>query len=105
MIPAERRLWSRIRARQIVDTRFTTKFPLGPFICDFVSRGPKLIIEVDGGQHAEQAKTGAGRTAYLKSGGYSLIRFWNNDVLEYTEGVVHALNRQCVDRPSPTPPT
>ncbi|HEY9554093.1 endonuclease domain-containing protein [Allosphingosinicella sp.] len=104
MIPAERRLWSRIRARQIVDTRFNTKFPIGPFICDFVSRGPKLIIEVDGGQHAEQAKTGAGRTAYLKSEGYRVIRFWNNDVLENTDGVVQVIERALLDRPSPTPP-
>src|SRR3546814_20891260 len=61
MIPAERRLWSRIRARQIVATRFNTKFSIGPFICDFVSRGPKLRIEIDGGSPAAQPKQGAGR--------------------------------------------
>src|SRR3546814_15515931 len=66
MIPAARRLWSRIRARQLVDTRFNTKFPIGPFICDFVSRCPQLMTAVDGRQPGEQGKTGAGRTASPK---------------------------------------
>ena len=103
MTPAERRLWSRIRNRQIADTRFNTQFPIGPFICDFVSRDAKLIIEVDGGQHAEQAQADAGRTAYLKAKGYRVIRFWNNDVLENTDGVVQVIEQLLQDSPAPDP--
>lgn len=103
MTPAERRLWSRIRARQLADTRFNTQFPVGPFICDFVSRGSKLIIEIDGGQHADRVKADARRTAYLKSKGYRVVRFWNNDVLENTHGVVEVIGQLLLDSPSPAP--
>ncbi|MFC7499470.1 endonuclease domain-containing protein [Enterovirga sp. GCM10030262] len=103
MTPAERRLWSRIRARQVADTRFNTQFPIGPFICDFASRGAKLIIEVDGGQHAEQVEADVGRTAYLKTKGYRVLRFWNNDVLENTDGVIQAIEEILRDSPSPGP--
>ena len=87
----------------MADTRFNTQFPIGPFICDFVSRGAKLIIEVDGGQHANLVKKDAGRTGYLKSQGYRVIRFWNNDVLENTDGVVQTIERILSDSPSPSP--
>lgn len=103
MTAAERRLWSRIRARQVADTRFNTQFPIGPFVCDFVSRGAKLIIEVDGSQHADQAQKDARRTAHLKAQGYRVVRFWNNDVLENTDGVVQVIARILSDRPSPSP--
>jgi very-short-patch-repair endonuclease len=100
---AERRLWARLSARQVAGTRFNRQFPIGPFICDFVSRTAKLIIELDGGQHASQAESDARRTAYLKSMGCRIIRFWNNDVLENTDGVVQAIERVLLDNPSPNP--
>ena len=103
MTLAERRLWSRIRARQIADIRFNTQFPIGPYICDFVSRGAKLIIEVDGGQHSDQTQADAGRTAFLKSKGHRVVRFWNNDVLENTDGVLQVIGQLLLDRPSPNP--
>jgi very-short-patch-repair endonuclease len=100
---AERRLWARLSARQVAGTRFNRQFPIGPFVCDFVSRTAKLIIEVDGGQHANRAEADASRTAYLKIKGYRVIRFWNNDVLENTDGVVQAIERVLLDNPSPNP--
>jgi very-short-patch-repair endonuclease len=107
LTPAERRLWSRIRTRQVADTRFNTQFPIGPFVCDFVARTPKLVIEIDGGHHADQAKKDAGRTAYIKRKGFRLIRFWNNDVLTNTDGVVEAITEALAeigsDSPSPNP--
>jgi very-short-patch-repair endonuclease len=107
MTAAERHLWSRIRARQVADTRFNTQFPIGPFICDFVARTPKLVVEVDGGQHVDQAKKDAGRTAYIERKGFRLIRFWNNDVLTNTDGVVEVIAGVLADigsdSPSPDP--
>jgi very-short-patch-repair endonuclease len=100
---AERRLWTYISARKVAGVRFNRRFPIGPFICDFVSRTAKLIVEVDGGQHAEQAEADARRTAYLKSRGYRVVRFWNNDVLETTEGAVLTIERILLDNPSPDP--
>jgi very-short-patch-repair endonuclease len=83
--------------------RFNRQFPIGPFICDFASRAAKLVIEVDGGQHAVRSDEDAGRTAYLNSQGYRVLRFWNNDVLANSEGVVKLIERALVDSPSPSP--
>jgi very-short-patch-repair endonuclease len=87
----------------VAGTRFNRQFPIGPFICDFVSRTAKLVVEVDGGQHAHHTETDARRTAFLKSQGFRVIRFWNNDVLENVEGVVLTIERVLMDSPSPTP--
>ena len=83
--------------------RFNRQVPIGPFICDFVARTPKLVIELDGGQHALATDADQRRTAYLERKGYSVLRFWNNDVLENIEGVVHVIERALADRPSPAP--
>ncbi|MGR6328164.1 endonuclease domain-containing protein [Sphingomonas sp. XXL09] len=77
--------------------------PIGPFICDFVARSAKLVIEVDGGQHAWQERRDADRTRYLEGLGFTVLRFWNNDVLERTEGVVQAIETALSQLPSPSP--
>ncbi len=100
---AERKLWAQISARKIASVRFNRQFPIGPFICDFVSRSAKLVIEVDGGQHAVDVAKDEARTAYLKTRGYRVIRFWNNDILERIEGVVSEIERVLADMPSPDP--
>jgi very-short-patch-repair endonuclease len=102
--PAERALWAQLGARKIAGTRFNRQFPIGPFICDFVSRTARLVIEVDGGQHAIDAAKDAARTAYLEARGYRVIRFWNNDVLERMDGVVMEIARVLLTCPPPTPP-
>jgi very-short-patch-repair endonuclease len=104
MTEAERKLWERLSARQLADTRFNRQFPIGPFICDFVSRAARLVIELDGGQHAEQEDEDARRTVYLRSRGYRVIRFWNNDVLGNIDGVVETIERILVTSPPPAPP-
>ncbi|WP_425292391.1 endonuclease domain-containing protein [Allosphingosinicella indica] len=100
---AERLLWRHLSARRIEGVRFNRQFPIGPFICDFVSRSARLIIEVDGGQHAERSEEDARRAAYLRSQGYRVIRFWNNDVLANIDGVVVRIAEILTDRPSPSP--
>ncbi len=100
---AERRLWQALSARKVAGVRFNRQFPIGPFICDFVSRSAKLIVEVDGGQHVATSAEDARRTRYLEAQGYRVIRFWNNDVFERLEGVVGEIERVLVDMPSPSP--
>ncbi|HEX4693363.1 endonuclease domain-containing protein [Sphingomonas sp.] len=82
--------------------RFNRQVRIKPFICDFVARGPKLIIEVDGGQHAD-SEADKGRTRLLEAAGYRVLRFWNNDVLINLAGVVAEIERVLAEPPSPDP--
>jgi len=66
---------------------FRKQCPIGPFIADFACLKAKLVVEVDGGQHADSA-TDAARDAWFAANGYRTLRFWNNDVLQNTEGVI-----------------
>ena len=84
---AETVLWNRIRNRQVDGHKFARQIPIGAYICDFVCREKQLVIEVDGGQHAESAAD-ATRDRYLIAEGYRVLRFWNNDVLGNLEGVL-----------------
>jgi very-short-patch-repair endonuclease len=87
---AERRLWYRLRSRQIDGAKFVRQEPIGPYIVDLVCRERRLIVEVDGGQHATDPRD-AGRDRWLAERGYRVLRFWNNDVLANTEGVLEAI--------------
>jgi len=77
--------------------------PIGPFICDFVARTTKLVVELDGGQHAERTVEDERRTAFLRGRGYRVLRFWNNDVLQNPGGVLQLIEQALNDRPSPDP--
>jgi very-short-patch-repair endonuclease len=100
---AESALWQHLAARRTSGVRFNRQVPIGPFICDFVSRATKLVIEVDGGQHDWQSDDDARRTRFIEHQGFRVIRFWNNDVLERMEGVVAEIGRVLAERPSPNP--
>ena len=84
---AEICLWSRLRRRQLGGFRFRRQQPIGPYIVDFFCPEARLIVEVDGGQHANSAADEI-RTRWIEERGYRVIRFWNNDVLGNTEGVL-----------------
>jgi len=88
---AERRLWSRLRDRRLVGARFCRQHPIGPFIADFCCTEAKLVVELDGGQHALRLAEDQVRTKYLESQGYVVIRFWDNEVLTNTEGVLQRI--------------
>jgi very-short-patch-repair endonuclease len=80
MPPAERRLWHHIRARQVNGARFRRQVPIGPFVADFACLDPKLIIELDGGQHSDAIGYDESRTQLLARLGFRVLRFWNADV-------------------------
>jgi very-short-patch-repair endonuclease len=88
---AETKLWNRIRNRQINGDKFVRQEPIGRYICDFVCREKLVVIEVDGGQHSESARDEV-RDRYLRTQGYRVIRFWNNDVLSNIEGVLTVID-------------
>ena len=88
---AESRLWHALRNRQINGLKFKRQAPFGPYIADFICIKAKLIVEVDGGQHAEQADADNARTNYFQSCGYRVLKFWNNDVLQNLQGVLETI--------------
>jgi len=85
---AECTLWRWLRAGQCRGVKFRRQEPIAGYIADFVAHAPHLAIEVDGGQHAFQTRRDATRTAALEARGYTVLRFWNTDVLTNPEGVV-----------------
>jgi very-short-patch-repair endonuclease len=91
---AEKRLWYHLRARQLQGAKFTRQFPIGPHVTDFACRDAHLAIELDGGQHAPE--TDAPRTKVIEAFGYRIIRFWNNDVLANTEGVLEVIRHELL---------
>jgi very-short-patch-repair endonuclease len=90
---AETVLWNRIRNRQIDGHKFARQVPIGRYVCDFVCREKRIIIEVDGGQHAESTAD-AIRDRHLITEGYRVLRFWNNDVLGNLEGVLTTIQTE-----------
>jgi very-short-patch-repair endonuclease len=88
---SEKRFWSQLRNRRLNGWKFRRQFPIGQYIVDFECYELKLIVEVDGGQHADQEFYDSKRTEFLKWKGYQVIRFWNNEVLGNLEGVLEAL--------------
>jgi len=100
---AERKLWTLLRNRTLLGCKFRRQFPIDPYVADFVCVEKRLIVELDGGQHAESAEHDEERTAFLKSKGYAVLRFWNNDVLLRAADVLEQILRSldAAGRPSP----
>ena len=91
MTPAEIKLWAHLRAHRMKDVHFRNQHAIGNYIVDFCAPRRKLIIELDGSQHLEQEEYDAERTAFLESRGYRVLRFWNNQVMNEIEGVLHVI--------------
>ena len=83
MTDAEQALWRILRGRQFSGCKFRRQHPFDDYVLDFVCLSKKLVIEVDGGQHGLQTKYDEIRTERLKTAGFSVLRFWNNE--EFTE--------------------
>jgi very-short-patch-repair endonuclease len=87
---AERRLWQRLRGRQLEGAYFRRQHPLGEYFSDFYCAELKLVVEVDGSQHSE-SEHDLKRDAWLRRNGYTVLRFWNNEVLAQTTSVVEKI--------------
>ena len=100
MTDAEHRLWYRLRAHRFDGHKFKRQVPIGPYVVDFGCLNRRLIIELDGGQHADRPSDRR-RDAWLKMQGYEVLRFWNIDVLKNTEAVLEAIVMALETDPSP----
>jgi very-short-patch-repair endonuclease len=85
---AEKKLWSRLRAKRFDQFRFRRQFPIGNFIADFACPKSKLVIELDGGQHLDQRAKDDWRTKLIEQRGFRVIRFWDSDVLTAIDSVM-----------------
>ena len=108
---AERLLWSKLRARRTLGLKFRRQAPIGPYIVDFVCFEQKLVIELDGGGHGAESQRAYDerRTKWLNEQGFTVLRFWDNEVLQETESVLERIRQVCAGEflcpPPPSSPT
>ena len=100
---AERTLWRLLRQEQLGGWRFRRQHPIPPYITDFACIEAKLVVEADGGQHAESSYDEA-RDRHLRSFGWRVLRFWNNEVLANPEGVAGTILAALSDADHAPPP-
>ncbi|MCF6099887.1 endonuclease domain-containing protein [Mesorhizobium muleiense] len=89
MTDAELKLWNELRAHRLMGMSFRRQVLIGPYIIDFACSTHNLIVEVDGSQHAdpENVERDVARSAYLKASGWTILRFWNDDVIRDIDNV------------------
>lgn len=87
---AESALWFELRDRRLNDYKFVRQFPIGPYFADFACRGRRLVIEVDGSQHSG-SESDQIRDAFMAARGWSILRFWNLDVLRERDSVLDTI--------------
>jgi very-short-patch-repair endonuclease len=100
---AERRLWRELRAGRFVGAKFKRQQPIGGYIVDFVCFEERLVIELDGGQHQVQTDYDGGRDKWLRSQGFRVLRFWNNEVMQQFDGVLERILNEISPSPQPSP--
>src|SRR3989304_186348 len=102
----ERLLWNRLKSSQVEGVKFRRQQIIEDFIIDFGSFEKKVVIELDGGQHAETIEKDKERDGCLALNGYKVLRFWNNEVIENMEGVLEVIRTNCLGKfthPQPPP--
>jgi len=102
---AEKCLWRLLRGRQLDGFRFRRQVPIAGYIVDFACPQAKLIVELDGGQHAEQADYDARRTQSLRALGYRVLRYWNDDALRRSHDVAADIHRHLTEAFTPPQPS
>ena len=100
---AEKLLWRRLRVKQMEGLKFRRQQPIDNYVVDFVCFDKRLVIEVDGGQHAVEKQKDVRRDNYLRKHGFKVLRFWNNEVLQNIEGVLGEIRKNCLNSPHPNP--
>ena len=96
MTDVERAIWAALRNRQLEGFKFRRQATVGPFVVDFLCVEAALVIELDGGQHSEEADRG--RTEFLEGRGLSVMRFWNSDVVDNLDGVIEAIRMALLQK-------
>ncbi|WP_245524589.1 endonuclease domain-containing protein [Methylobacterium nonmethylotrophicum] len=94
---AEQALWSRLRDRRLAESKFVRQLPIGRYFADFDCREAKLIVEVDGSQHAESAYDRE-RDTWLASQGWRVLRFWNGEIARNMNGVLETILASITER-------
>ena len=92
MTEEERKLWRGLRYEQL-GVKFRRQAPRTPYIADFLCHSPKLVVELDGGQHSEQVEYDRARTIWLQGEGFTVLRFWNFEVNKDLDGVIDVIRR------------
>lgn len=101
----ERLLWRHLRAHRFQGYKFRRQQPLGPYVVDFVCFETRCIIEADGGQHADALDYDARRDGWLRAQGFTVLRFWNNEILSNFEGVLERILEVCRAAVAQSPPS
>jgi very-short-patch-repair endonuclease len=105
--PAETKLWSHLRNRQLGGFKFRRQHPIDRFIVDFYCAACRLVVEIDGDSHAEQVEYDQARTKWLNDRGCHVIRFTNRDLFQRLDAVLEAILEECdklaLDPTSPSP--
>ena len=107
MTDAELKLWNEVRAHRLMGLGFRRQFPIGSYIVDFACPSKRLVVEIDGSQHGEDdiAQSDAVRTCFLEQEGWTVLRFWNHDVLRDIDGVcMHIVTMAGLAAPQPGGP-
>ena len=100
---AERTLWQKLRNKQLQNLKFRRQQQIGPYIVDFVTFEKKVVIEVDGGQHAVKKDEDQERDRWLQGQGFEVVRYWNNHILENIESVMDDIIRRVSTHRPPSP--
>ena len=102
----EQLLWGHLRAGRFEGKKFRRQHPIGQYIADFVCLEKRLVVELDGGQHAlpDEILKDRERTSWLENEGYTVVRFWDNEILTNTSGVLEAIRERLHRAPSPQSP-
>ena len=95
----ERMMWRLLRDRRLHGVKFRRQVPIGPFVADFASIEHRLVVELDGGQHAESGAD-VRRDNFLTVEGWRVMRFWNNDVMTNREGVLESIQQALALTPT-----
>lgn len=101
---SERLLWRNLRVKQMQGLKFRRQEPIGDYIVDFVCFENRVVIEVDGSQHMAEIPRDKERERWLRSQGFTILRFWNNEVLRNMEGVLEIIRLTCQIHPPLVPP-
>ncbi|WP_374248953.1 endonuclease domain-containing protein [Thermomonas sp.] len=101
---AEHLLWQHLRGRQLAGAKFRRQHPYRDYILDFACLQQKLVVELDGGQHANAIAYDDNRDECLRKAGFKVLRFWNHDVFQNIDGVLEVILRAIQSRQDPSPP-